>query len=76
MVEGSWEPGSNCLLFEDVVTTGSSVLETVEVLKTAALEVKDTVVLLNREQGGSENLARRGIQLHRYILYMYCVYYM
>lgn len=68
MVEGSWLPGSDCLLFEDVVTTGSSVLETVEVLKTAGLEVRDTIVLLNREQGGSENLASRGIQLYRYIL--------
>ncbi|XP_019853579.1 PREDICTED: uridine 5'-monophosphate synthase-like [Amphimedon queenslandica] len=64
MVEGSWLPGSDCLLFEDVVTTGSSVLETVEVLKTAGLEVKNTIVLLNREQGGSENLASRGIQLY------------
>ena len=50
-----------------MVTTGSSVLETVEVLKGIGLKVNSAVVLLNREQGGSDNLAKRGIDLFRYM---------
>lgn len=65
LVEGSWKHGSHCLVIEDVVTTGSSVLETVEVLKGIGLKVNSAVVLLNREQGGSDNLAKRGIDLFR-----------
>lgn len=50
-----------------MVTTGSSVLETVEVLKGIGLKVNSAVVLLNREQGGSDNLAKKGIDLFRYM---------
>ncbi|XP_007528969.1 uridine 5'-monophosphate synthase [Erinaceus europaeus] len=64
LVEGSVNPGETCLIIEDVVTSGSSVLETVEVLQKEGLKVTDAIVLLDREQGGKDRLQAQGIQLH------------
>nr|2WNS_A Chain A, OROTATE PHOSPHORIBOSYLTRANSFERASE [Homo sapiens]2WNS_B Chain B, OROTATE PHOSPHORIBOSYLTRANSFERASE [Homo sapiens] len=64
LVEGTINPGETCLIIEDVVTSGSSVLETVEVLQKEGLKVTDAIVLLDREQGGKDKLQAHGIRLH------------
>ena len=65
VVEGKICEGANCLVVEDVVTTGGSVLETVSALKSVGFHVDTAVVLLDRQQGGMENLFSHGIQLYR-----------
>ena len=57
MVEGVFKQGQRCLVIEDVVTTGSSIVETTDELKNAGLVINDVVALLDREQGGRKNLS-------------------
>ena len=64
LIEGKFEKNTICLVIEDVVTTGSSVLETVRDLATVEVLVHDAIVLLDRCQGGRESLADKGIKLH------------
>lgn len=63
LIEGHFEEGNRCLVVEDVVTSGSSVMETVESLNSVGLKVRDAVVLLDRCQGGKDKLKASGINL-------------
>ncbi|GBP75187.1 Uridine 5'-monophosphate synthase [Eumeta japonica] len=62
-IEGHYKAGQSCLIIEDVVTSGSSVLETVKDLKAEGLVIEDVIVILDREQGGSQNIDSNGMKL-------------
>jgi orotate phosphoribosyltransferase len=56
-------PGANVAIVEDVVTTGGSILKTIEIVHSQGLRVVKVLSLVDREEGGRENLARAGYSL-------------
>lgn len=60
LVEGQLEPGTKVVMVEDVVTTGGSTLRAIETLEAAGAEVTGVVVLVDRLEGGVENIRREG----------------
>lgn len=64
LVEGYFNTGENVLIIEDVVTSGSSILETYSDLIESGLKVTDAIVVLDRQQGGANNLKKNGINIH------------
>ena len=63
-VEGFYLPGDHVLLVEDVMTTGSSILESVRLLEEQGLVVEDILVFLDREEGGTAQLRNLGYTVH------------
>lgn len=64
LIEGRFNAGDTCVIIEDVITTGSSVLETVNDLKAEGIVVTDVIVMVDREQGGVRNIAQHSINVH------------
>lgn len=64
LIEGIYKKGQNCLLVEDVITSGKSLLETIEEVENEGLNVSDIVVVLDRQQGGKERLEEKGYKVH------------
>jgi uridine monophosphate synthetase len=62
-VEGIWKVGQRVVLIEDLITSGKSIIEACSSMKTAGLQIGDAVVLIDRQQGGVEVLARQGINV-------------
>ncbi|RUS76691.1 hypothetical protein EGW08_015546, partial [Elysia chlorotica] len=64
LIEGKFKDGDICMVVEDVVSSGSSILETARSLESAGMVVKEAVVLLDRDQGGFEKLEANRLFLH------------
>ena len=63
-VEGPTLPqGSKVAVVDDVVTTGSSLIKSIERLKGEGYEPIQAIAILDREEGGSERLADVGYRL-------------
>ncbi len=63
-IEGVYSEGERILVYDDLITTGDSKFEAIAPLEAAGLIVKDIVVLVDREQGGKDDLKKKGYELH------------
>jgi orotate phosphoribosyltransferase len=63
-IDGAYLPGQTAAVIDDLVTKADSKLEAVRVLDAEGLRVRDVVVLVDREQGGREQLTAAGYTLH------------
>jgi orotate phosphoribosyltransferase len=62
-IEGAFERGQQVCLIEDVVTSGGALLEAVQALRDAGLEVRTAICVVDREEGGVDALARHAVRL-------------
>ena len=62
-IEGHYTKGDTVLIIDDLITRGSSILETAALLEENELKVKDVIVLIDREHGAAERLRRHGYNL-------------
>ena len=64
-IEGKISAGMKVVMIDDVMTTGTSVLNGINQLKEAGLLVSDLYVIVNRLEGGDEVLSDIGVQTHQ-----------
>jgi orotate phosphoribosyltransferase len=62
--EGAFSDGPTCLIVEDLITVGSTMINTVETLRADGREVTDALVTVDRQEGGPEALAEIGVTVH------------
>jgi len=63
-VEGILAPGDHVLLVDDLITTGLSLRKAAKAVVAEGGVVIDSVVLIDREEGGKEKLQKSGIRLN------------
>lgn len=63
-IEGEYHTGETVIVIDDLATTGGSKFEAIEKLTGAGLIVKDVAVLIDRQSGAKESLAKAGFDLH------------
>lgn len=65
-VDGKFQPGQRVLLFDDLITKSESKQKSATILEEAGLIVRDILVLVDREQGGKQQLEALGYKLHAF----------
>jgi len=63
LVEGGFSKGEKVVVIEDVVTTAGQVSSSIEEMRKLGLIVEDVICVIDRQQGGRENLEKIGCSL-------------
>ena len=59
-IEGHFKKGSKVAIVDDVITTGGSVLKAIKAVEEEGCEVVKVIVIVDRNEGGSEWLREKG----------------
>jgi orotate phosphoribosyltransferase len=57
-IEGNITPGERVAIIDDVITTGGSTITALEIAREAGLKVDRVIALVDREEGGRENIKK------------------
>ncbi len=57
-IEGDVQPGERVAIIDDVATTGGSTIKAIERARSEGLEVVRAVILVDRQEGGIDNIRR------------------
>ena len=63
LVEGRLEEGEEVVVLEDIVTTGTSLVDAIEALRDAGATVERALVVVDRQEGGRENVEDAGVDM-------------
>ena len=58
-IEGDIKPGYRVVIIDDVATTGGSTIKAIERARSEGLEVVKVVILVDRQEGGLENIRKQ-----------------
>ena len=59
-IEGNFSPGDSVVVVDDVITTGGSTIQAIDAIEEAGGQIAFVMVLVDREEGGRENIEKRG----------------
>ena len=62
-LEGVHEDGESVCLIEDVVTSGGAAIDAIQALREVGLRVSTAICVVDREEGGVDELARHAVRL-------------
>jgi orotate phosphoribosyltransferase len=62
-IEGNFSAGDSVVVVDDVITTGGSTLQAIEAIEEAGGRVAFVIALVDREEGGRENIEKRGYRV-------------
>ena len=64
-IEGKTSAGMKVVMVDDVITTGTSVLNGIKQLKESGLSVSDAFVIINRLEGADKTFSDIGVRIHQ-----------
>ena len=63
LIEGNFSAGDSVVIVDDVITTGGSTLQAIDAVEAAGGKIAFVIVLVDRQEGGRENIERRGYRV-------------
>ncbi len=66
-IEGNIKEGDKVVIVDDVITTGKSTIEAINRAKEAGLDIVKVIALIDRQEGGKENIESMGFKVEAVI---------